>query len=888
MSKESNLQKLSSSHGKIHQTDEKSNRNDAVKKKKNREENERKKNMLILTNDSFFDKYSKYIPWIILILTVIVYSNSINNGFLNWDDDRYVTGNPYLLLSWHNIKYFFSHFYFVMYIPLSMVSYMFDYHIVALSQPWVYHLHNLILHLINTILVFYVVKKLFSKEKDKKNIYAFFVAFLFGIHPLHVESVSWIAERKDVLYSLYFLLSLLAYFKYISSKKKVFYVITFILFLLSLFAKTQAVVLSLILILIDYYRLNFLSDKKKLKAFLKLKDKEQWTLFLEKIPFLVLSLVFGYIAIKASGSNEPFAESLSHHRIAVQTGYGFIESVMLVSYSLFMYIAELIIPFKQSAVHPYPFEQGTMPAYYFLFFIFTILFFSVLIWAWLKKKKLLFFSLAFFFFNIFIVLRIKNFVISEHYEYLPSIGIFVLFVYFVRELYLKHKGLRVVILILTLFYFSFLSYKTFERNKVFKDSLSFWNDVSAKYPNVIVAYYNKANYLQKIGDQKIAHDKKQASKDYLQAISNYQKAIKLNDSYIGAYSNLGITFAKLGKYKKAIDNFDKVIQLDSSYGDVYSNRGNAFALIGKWKKALNDYNQSIRLKPNFPDPLYNRGLAYLNIDKFKKAIVDFDKVLKLSPKKYEAYMQRGFCYYFLGKYEKAINDFSLYLKLYPAKYNVLYYRALSFDKKGENLKAKEDFETLKKYPQIINYILQSASNFERIADNTADKRYYDFALESLNTIFRIDKNNSVANARIGVLYGKLGNFNKTFYYFDKAILLDSTNADAFSDRGYAYFLTGKYKKSLSDYNTAIRLNPSDFITYYNRGILFEKLNISRKALDDYTKCIDLKSNYGLAYFRRALLFLKINLKNKACDDFKNAKKYRVNNADFYLQKYCNQ
>lgn len=887
MAKKSNLQKLSSSNKVVHQKDEKYNSKDAIKREINIGEKNQKNNDIILIKGQFFNKYSKYLPWIILILVIIIYSNSINNGFLNWDDDRYVSENRFLVLTWANIKYFFANFYFVMYIPLSMISYMIDYKLVGLSEPWVFHLHNLILHLINTILVFYLIKKLFSKEIVSRNILAFFVAILFGIHPLHVESVSWIAERKDVLYSLYFLVSLLMYLKYINSKKKIFYFLTFIFFVLSLFAKTQAVVLSMVLILIDYYRLNFLEDKNQLKKFFQFKASEQWKLFLEKIPFFILSAIFGYIAIKASGTNEPLSETIAPHRIAVETGYGFFESIMLVSYSLFIYVAELFVPFKQSGIHPYPFEAGTMPWYYVLYFIFSIFYAATMVWAWIKKQKLLLFSLAFFIFNIFIVLKIKNFVISEHYEYLPSIGIFILMVKFLYDYTIKKPASKKIILAFSIIYLSFLGYTSFERNKVFKDSISFWNDVSAKYPEVIVAYYNRANYLQNLGDNIAAENNKLAQEYYQKALIDYEKTIELSNSNVGAYSNMGITYAKIGKYKKAIESFNEVVRIDSTFGNVYSNRGNTNALLGNWEMAINDYTKSLKLKPDFTDAMYNRGLAYLNTDRFDEAISDFSRVLELNANKNEAYVQRGFSFYFSKKYAEAIKDFTYYLNMFPDKYNVIYYRALAYQAIGKDAEAKNDFKTLQKYPAIIDYILQTARNYENIADNNRSITYYQIAIETLNTIFKINQNNSIANSRIGVIFGKQGDMNKALFYLTKAIQEDSTNHEAYSDRGYAYFLTGNFKNALQDYNKAISLNKEDIVTYYNRGILYEKQNLLDKALEDYDKIIGIKSDYGMAYFRRALIFYNQSKKVEACTDFKNAQKYGVTEAQLYIQKYCN-
>jgi len=404
------------------------------------------------------------------------------------------------------------------------------------------------------------------------------------------------------------------------------------------------------LILIDYLNRNFLNDKVNAKNFFLFHNKEQWIIFLEKIPFLILSLIFGYIAIRASGTSEPFAENISTNtKIATNTGYDVFENLILLSYSFFMYIAETIIPFKQAAIHPYPFETGEAIMAFVPFVLFPLFYALTVIWAWIKKKKIIVFSLLFFVANIFIVLKIKNFIISEHYLYIPSIGIDILLIYFALSFVNKRKNLNKVILFVSILYFLLLSVITFQRNKVFKNSLTFWNDVSSKYPNVIVAYYNRGNYLQKQADNLISKDKVEAIEIYKQAITDYDKTVELNPSNIGAFSNRGITYAKLGEYQKAINDFNEVVKIDSTYGNVYSNRGNAYGLLGKWNQAIEDYNLALKLNPDFQDALYNRGVAYSNVNKNTEAIKDLNKVIQQNPNRIEAYMYRGLSYYFLDK-----------------------------------------------------------------------------------------------------------------------------------------------------------------------------------------------------------------------------------------------
>ncbi|HDQ16353.1 MAG TPA: tetratricopeptide repeat protein [Bacteroidetes bacterium] len=887
------MSKKSNSNNFINRQKKNVNRIEAEKKtgiKSNESLQKQQKKLLTDNSFSFWAKYSKYLPFVVGATSLILFLNAINSDFVNWDDDRYVTSNQYLEFTKENIKFYFTDFYFVMYIPFAMLSYMIDYRLVGLEQPWVYHLHNVILHLITTVLVFFLTKKLFEKKGNVKFVYAFFVALLFGVHPLHVQSVSWISERKDVLFSMYFVASLLVYLYYVQTKKIKFMVFSFVLFLFSLLSKTPAVILPVIMLVVDYYKRGFLETKQKFSDFIKFKDKVQLKIFAEKIPFLVLSVIFGLLAVIASGTNEPFAEGFdTTSKIAVDTGYSIIEKLVLMSYSLFLYFVKLFVPYKMSAIHPYPFGTGEMPSYFFVFPLFSIAFVAAIFWAWVKQKKEILLGLLFFVFNLILVLHIKNFIISEHYFYLPAIGISIIMVYGVMQFLQKNPKSKNIIIGAAFLYISILSYQTYQRNLVFKNSLTFWNDIEQKYPEVIVTYYNRGNYLQGQGDFSMADNQKKALNFYESAIKDYTKTLELQASNIGAFSNRGITYAKIGEYQKAVDDFNQVVKIDSTYGNVYSNRGNAYGLLGKWNLAIDDYNKALKLNPNFSDAFFNRGVALSNVNRHKEAIADFNRVAQLNPKNREIFMQRGLSYYFLDVVDSALLDFNLYLTYFPTRYNVLYYRALCYEKTGQKDLAKVDFQTLKNsYPQIIDDILRTANSLEAQADATRNFELYQKIIELYEDISKIDANHSVTYSRMGVIYGKSGNMNKAFELLNKAIDLDPKNSNAHADRGYAYFITGNVTKSLADYNKALELNPNDFVAFFNRGILYESQNNHKLAIADFSEAIKNNDKYAMAYYRRANVYLKQNDIKNACADWQKSLELGLADANNFLQRYCKQ
>ena len=209
---------------------------------------------------------------LILLIVFGAFLPSLKNGFVNWDDDCYVLNSSSISssISASNLKSIFTSFSVGHYQPLTILSYAFDYQLFKLN-PYYYHLTNLILHLLNSLLVFYLIYLLSGNIGV-----SFITAILFGIHPLHVESVAWISERKDVLYSFFFLLSCIIYLYYLTKERNSkYYLLSLFLFLCSLLSKSMAVTLPLLLLLMDYY----------------LKRKPNKELLLDKIPYFFLTAI---------------------------------------------------------------------------------------------------------------------------------------------------------------------------------------------------------------------------------------------------------------------------------------------------------------------------------------------------------------------------------------------------------------------------------------------------------------------------------------------------------------------------------------------------------------------------------------------------------------------
>jgi tetratricopeptide (TPR) repeat protein len=539
---------------------------------------------------------------IILLLTFIAYLPSLKNDFTNWDDPNYVYNNPTIQkLNKKNTKILFTTPHMGNYHPLTMLSLAVDYSFGKL-KPKTYHVTNLVLHLANTALVFIFIFLLLGKVEVSA-----ICAALFGVHTLHVESVAWVSERKDVLYTLFFLASLIFYIKYIKEDKKEFYFFSILLFILSCLSKGMAVSLALVLPGIDYLLGRRIFDRKVL---------------LEKVPFILLAIAFGFIAIYAQRLG-PDTEGMPD--------YNFMNRLVFASYGLVQYFTKLIIPLNLSAFYPYP-EKGSLPFIYQASPFIILISIAALILISVKQNLTeIIFGIFFFLCTIFLVLQILpvgKAIMADRYAYIPSLGFFLI----IGIAYDKISGIgpsykKTAMLFLGLYTGMILLF-TYDRCKVWKDSFALWTDVIEKFNNVEIAYNNRGVTFASI-------------KEYTKALDDYNKAIEINPKNAEAYNNKGVTLANLKEYKEALNNYNKAIAFRRNYQEAYYNRANAYISLEDPQTAILDYNVALKLNPYHSGALNNRGLAKRLVKDLNGAMDDFNRVIQLDPQNAEAYSNRS-------------------------------------------------------------------------------------------------------------------------------------------------------------------------------------------------------------------------------------------------------
>jgi len=559
------------------------------------------------------------LPWLFLvaILTAVCLWPMLKNEFTNWDDEFYVINNP--LLRGPQWKRIFSEQVLGNYHPLTILSYAFNFAISGLD-PFSYLLVNYLFHIVNTLLVFYFICNISGKNK----FIAAFVALVFGVHPMHVESVAWVAERKDVLYTFFFLLSLIQYCFFLTKAKKKNLVFCFLFFVLSLLSKPAAIVLPFVLFLLDYW---YGQSLKKNIVF--------------KIPFLALSILFGIITVSIQSSSAMAGLSI----------FSITDRLFFACYVLMTYFVRFFVPYPLSAFHPFPITNfAGWPIYLSPIFVVALL---VALW-FLRKNKVVVFGIFFYVINLLLVLQIISIgltIVSERYTYVPYIGLAFMFAMLASRI--KFIPQKVSLAIGAVFIIAF-GIITFQRTKVWRNSGTLWTDALKTSPKAPYARTNRANYLSKLA---LRPDQKRfADSIYKIAFEDCAVALSVRPNHAPAFEYRGLMYSDRQQFKEAFADANELIRLKPNYRAGYDLRAACYYKMNEPAKALADYNKCIEIKPDDHRSYNNRGSIYLNsFKKYNEALNEFNIAINLSSQA-SYILNRSVCYYRLGNMQKAKED----------------------------------------------------------------------------------------------------------------------------------------------------------------------------------------------------------------------------------------
>lgn len=568
-------------------------------------------------------KFDRWALPCVLGLTFLAYTPAFFARFVNWDDGDY-SYNNIIIRSLANFKQLLTTPIQGNYHPLTMFSLAINYAISG-NDPWSYHLFNVILHLVNGLLVFK-----FAMVLSNRNLFiAFTTAVLFGIHPMHVESVAWVSERKDVLYGLFFVAALISYTKYVDTGSKKQYLFTILFGILSLLSKPAAVILPVALFCIDLLRRRSLA----------------WKLFLDKIPLLIPALVLGYATYAAQ--KEIGAATTTLFPLASRIFMGF--------YGIAAYVVKMIFPFNLATFYGFPPINQPLPVSYYVSPLFSVAL-AIAFYFSYKRNRVLAFAIGFYLVNLILVLQfltVGSAIIADRYTYIPYIGPF-FFIGWLAYKYVKPSTAVFAVGAVSVV-FTFLSFK---QANTWHDGASLWDQAIKAAPSY-KAHLNRATLLKD-------------EKNYEPAIEHFSEAIRLNPQLGNdAYIYRGNVYFELKKYDLAFNDYQQAMSISRNDFTVLHNIGVVYAYRNQYDSALKYYGLALAKNAAYKPAYNNRGVLYMNHEKFREAILDFQNYLRFDPKAAGIYNIMGTTYRGWLKQDSSLKYINKAIELDPDPHYIL-------------------------------------------------------------------------------------------------------------------------------------------------------------------------------------------------------------------------
>ena len=560
-------------------------------------------------------RYDVLVCLFLFFAALAIYCQINNYDFVNFDDDLYVFDNYRVKvgLTYESIKWAFGFTDIAYWHPLTWLSHMLDCQLYGLN-PGMHHMTNLIFHILNSLLLFLVLKQMTGALWRSA-----FVAALFALHPINVESVAWVAERKNVLSTFFWMLTMLTYVYYSKRQGLLRYLLTLFMFLLGLMCKPILVTLPFVLLLLDYWplgRLKFKQDKidsnglrDESKKF-TFKRSPSLFLVLEKVPFFILSGVSVFLSILSAKQHGIIASTdLTPITLRIANA--------LVSY--LVYIGKLIWPQNLAVFYPYP---SQIPIVLTAGTGLTLLCISFLmIWTFRKKPYL---GVGWLWYigtllpNVGLIQAGLWPSMADRWAYVPFIGIFIIIAWGATELTTKWQLKKSYVIIAPLLVLTILLTRSWFQVHHWANSITLFEHNLNVTSNNYVAHNNLGFAMKEKGmiDEAAKH---------------YSKALRINPNFELAHLNLGVIFAGSGDHDKAIRYYVEALRIKPDYITAHVNIGNARLRQRRIADAVSHYSEALRFDPDCASAYNGLGAAMVYTGRIEKAVDLFRKALLLKP-----------------------------------------------------------------------------------------------------------------------------------------------------------------------------------------------------------------------------------------------------------------
>ena len=683
------------------------------------------------------DKNHKYRPFLICVFSVLailaVYWPVYNYEFVIYDDHVYVTNNTNIQsgLNWKSVYWAFTTGYASNWHPVTWLSHTLDYQLFG-SWAGGHHLVNVLFHILNTIILFYVLMRMTGAIWPSA-----FVAAVFALHPLHVESVAWVAERKDVLSTFFWLLTMWAYVHYVENPRLKWYLAAIILFVLGLMSKPMLVTVPFVLLLLDFWPLG---------------RKISWRLLIEKIPFFICSIVSCVITFLAQQSSGATV-NIKALGLAIRVDNAIV--------SCLTYITKMIWPRRLAVFYPHPGGGSSISGVIICVFLLVLI--SICFISLARRYRFLAVGWLWYLGTLVPIIGLVQVgaqAMADRYTYMTLTGLFIIIAWSAKEFVPKWHHRNTILALLAVATLAALVLTSWRQLRYWKNTLTLFEHTLQITEKNYMTLSNYANYLIGLGrfDEAIerSNESLEIAPNYADAHNNlglalmnsgkvsaaieqFGLAVKYKPDFTSAYNNLAIALYKQGRNEDAINYFERVLKVEPDFAEGRLNLGCALLQASRTQQAIEQFRLVVKSKPDFPQAYYNLALALREQDRPEEAVSYYKQALKIKPDYIDAHLKLAIIFNELKKFDQAIESFNKVLELEPNNVTAHGYLGLALAAVG-----KTD-EAIKEVRFVLNAKPNDAQMHRNLGILLEKKGKTAEAIESYRTVLQIDPNDAEAH-----------------------------------------------------------------------------------------------------------------------------------------------
>ena len=826
---------------------------------------------------------------LLALITLLVYLPARHHTFVNYDDPDYVTENPMVQagLTWSGFQWAFTTLDASNWHPLTWLSHMLDCQLFGLNAGG-HHLVNVLFHATNAVLLLLLLLRLTGAFWQST-----FIAALFAWHPLHVESVAWVAERKDVLSTFFGLLTLMAYVRYAqgvnSDMRQVtrtssiqsrvtchasrYYWLALLFFALGLMSKPMLVTLPFVMLLLDYWPLRRVTgdgwqvtgDKKSVGKLSTLNSSafafgygatapkrseggQLSTLLLEKWPFFALaavSCVVTFVAQKRGAAVAP----LEGYPLSARIGNAAVAYVK--------YLFNSVYPVNLAVIYPLPREIPWVQVAGAMMVLAVI---SWLIWRARRQRPYLVTGWLWYLGMLVPAVGLVQVGFqarADRYTYLPLIGVFIAAVFGLGDLAKKLRLKPMVMISVAVIVLAGCLFATARQLQYWRDSETLFEHALAVTKDNPIAQNDLGNALSEAGRPQ-------------EAMEHFREAVRLKPRYAMAHNNLGGVLAQTGHLQEAIEHFQEALRLKPNNADsamTHNNLGHALAQTGQLQEAMEHFQEALRLKPDYATAHNNLGNALLQTGQSQEAIKHYQEALRLKPDDTTAHYNLGNALLKTGRPQEAIEHFREALRLKPDNAEAHNNLGNALTKTGQLQEAMEHFrEALRLKPDsalahnnLGNVLLQTGQPPEAI-------KHFQEALRLKSD----DADSATAHKNLGDALLQTGQPQEAIEHFQEALRLKPDYAMAHNNLGVALAQIGQPQEAIKHHQEALRLQPDLLEAHCDLGITLTEVGRPTEAITHFEQALQLEPNYPKAHNGLGLALLQNGQVEEAIAQFRTA------------------